>query len=362
MLNVRSSVSDERGSMVVAMGVMLVLAMLSIGLLARTAATLTSVRRSQDFSAALAAADSGLADAVFHIDQGTAATFTGTEASAGSSFRYTATRVSNNEWLVQSRGEVAGVPHGVEARVVRDALYPYAIFTEETLDLNGNTSGSIISYDPANPGTPTGHAYIGSNNAVMVNGGGNAGDRQDYFGSCSGCANPFHLRRQRALPPLVAPLAADAQACPAGGTFTGDVNGMSGKPFLCNQNVTFSGTVNVVAGPLIVYVGNTYTVNTSDATINDGAGARAKNFQLLKLGTGQIDAKKTVMRGVLYAPDAEVRVNGGQWTVNGSVTLSSLRINGGPNFSVNYEDSVRELVSTDWDVIDYREVPSSSVP
>lgn len=359
MLRAEPSTVDERGSLVVALGVMVVLAMLSVGLLARTASTLTSVRRSQDFSAALAAADNGLADAVFHIDQGTTSTFTGTN---GATFRYTATRVATNEWLVQSRGEVAGVPHGVEARLVRDALYPYAIFTNETLDLNGNTSGNIVSYNPATPGVATGHASIGSNNAVMVNGGGNAGDRQDYYVSCSGCSSSYHLRDRRSLPPPVAPPSGDTQACPVGGTFTGSVNGMNGRPFLCNQNVVFSGAVSVVSGPLIIYVGDTYTVDMTGATINDGAGGRAKNFQLLKIGTGQIEARGSAMRGVLYAPEAEVRVNGGQWTVDGSITLSSLRINGGPNFSVEYEDSVQEIVSTGWEVIDYREIPSSSVP
>jgi Tfp pilus assembly protein PilX len=60
---------SEHGNMVVAVSVMMVLAMLSAAVVARTLAGLRSTRQGQDFSAALANADAGVSDALFRIDQ-----------------------------------------------------------------------------------------------------------------------------------------------------------------------------------------------------------------------------------------------------------------------------------------------------
>src|SRR6185312_15076823 len=59
----------ERGNMVVAVGVIMVLAMLSAAVVARTLSGQKSTRQGQDFSGALANADAGVSDALFRLDQ-----------------------------------------------------------------------------------------------------------------------------------------------------------------------------------------------------------------------------------------------------------------------------------------------------
>ena len=60
---------DERGNMIVVMGVIMVLTLLMAVVTARTLSGLQSTRQGQDFSAALANADAGVSDALFRIDQ-----------------------------------------------------------------------------------------------------------------------------------------------------------------------------------------------------------------------------------------------------------------------------------------------------
>src|SRR5256885_10015151 len=87
---------DERGSMIIAIGVVLVLGMLSTATLSRTLVQTKSVRRTQDFSGALATADSGLSDALYQVDQAPTATFTRSGSFGGRTFRHTATHVDQH--------------------------------------------------------------------------------------------------------------------------------------------------------------------------------------------------------------------------------------------------------------------------
>jgi type II secretory pathway pseudopilin PulG len=352
---------QESGSMVIAIGVVLVLGMLSTATLSRTLVQTRNVRHTQDFSGALATADSGLSDALYQIDQAPTATFNGSGASGGGSFSYTATYVDQNTWTVRSQGTLNGIKHAIQATVSRDEEYPYAIFTEQDLTLDGNSTGNISSYNSITGATNTGNADIGSNHAITVRGGG-GGDAQDYYtpaGSCTGCTNGHQRQAPRVVADPTAPTT--YQACPSGGNFSGIVNGGNGLTYLCNTNVTFSGTVTVVSGPLVIYVGPGYNVSVSDASIN--VGGQCRNFQLLKAGSGSFNigngAHAGTACGVVYAPSSDITVNGGQMFLNGSLTANSLTINGSPNFTMSYDDSIATITTTSWKVTNWHEVPSS---
>src|SRR5262249_17532096 len=77
-LRARVDRRDEQGSIVIAMAVIMVLGLLSIATLSRSMSNTVNVRRTQDFNSALSAADSGLSDALYQIDQEQTATFTRT--------------------------------------------------------------------------------------------------------------------------------------------------------------------------------------------------------------------------------------------------------------------------------------------
>jgi hypothetical protein len=366
---IRRVARDEHGSLVLAMSVLMILSFLSLALLARSIATIRSVRHTQDFSAALAVADSGLSDALFEIDQGRSATFVKTIAVGAGSATYTATYVDANTWSVRSQGTSTGVKHAIEATVSRQVAFPYAIFTDQDLTFNGNGGQNITSYNSETGATDTHHAVIGSNHAITLNGGG-GGDAQDFYtpnGSCSGCANG---RQQQGPQPLSEPTPpTSTQACPSGGVFSGAVNGGGGLAYLCDStDVTFSGTVTVLNPPLIVYVTNNHSVSIADASLNtvtaSGVGTpKGKDFILYKSGNGAFDVGNgshagTVV-GVVYAPDTDVTINGGQASFTGSLTLNQLRINGNPNFSMQYDDTIASITVGSWKVTDWREVPST---
>src|SRR5207302_2014438 len=100
----------ERGNVIVAMAIIMVLAMLSAAVVARTISGQKAARQGQDFSGALAQADAGVSDALFRIDQlGTApaanfcvgndshCTLTSVPgALSAQSVQYTARRVDDN--------------------------------------------------------------------------------------------------------------------------------------------------------------------------------------------------------------------------------------------------------------------------
>jgi hypothetical protein len=361
---------DERGSIIIAMGVLMVLTLLATAVLARTLSTLTNVRRTQDFSAALASADGGLAEALFKLDQVQGVSFDNLSSPGtlgAGQYTYKATRLDDLTWTIKAKGIVNGVPHAIQATVVREVTYPYAIFTQQKYDVNGNNSSNIYSYNSTTGLQHTGNALVGSNHGIELNGGGTAGDGQHYYtpdGACVGCANGVQKKGPRPVLDPVAPTT--YQACPTGGTFSGTINGGAGLTYLCNTNVTFSGTVNVLNGPVIVYVGPSYTIDMTGATINCGTDPECKStpasdFRILKAGTGDITVRNLMVAGIIYAPSADIPdIPGGKVDVHGSITVNAMRVNGGPNFHVAYDDDLGSVVTQDWKVQDWTEIPSGS--
>ena len=104
-------VRDESGSIIVAVGVLMVLTLLCVAVLARTLGTLNSVRHTQDFSAALASADGGMAAAIYQIDQVQSGSFNGAGTLGGGTYLYKATKVDDNTWTVHAKGTVNNRPH-----------------------------------------------------------------------------------------------------------------------------------------------------------------------------------------------------------------------------------------------------------
>lgn len=362
---------DESGNLVIAMAVLLILANLSVAVLARSLVSLQQVRKAQNYSAALATADGALADAVFQIDQGTPAVISGAGALGEGTFSYVATRVDTNTYDVKAKGVISGSAHGIRATVARKIRFPYAIFANQGLAFNGNGTANIYSFNAATPGVGTGNARVGSNRAVVVNSGAGAGDFQDYYspaGSCIGCPNPVAQQGPFNLSSATVPAGTVTQPCPSAGTFTGSVSGSSGKPYLCDQDVTFVGTVSVTSPPVIVYVTANHKLKMTGDSAGSGAlvnqGGEGVNLQIYKDGAGEIDlgngANAADFTGVLYAPGSELTVNGAL-AVRGSLTVNALRVNGAPNYTLAYDLGLQAVLDQNWRVGRWREVPSGSL-
>lgn len=353
---------DDTGSLALAMSVLMILANLSVVVLARTIVSVGQVRRGQDFVAALASADGGLSDALFRIDQSTPPTLTGSGSVGHGTFAYLATRLDTDSYSIKVKGTIGGSSHGIEATVRREQRFPYALFANQGLTFNGNGSLNIYS-SMASGGVGTGEARVGSNRAIVVNSGKGAGDQQDYFapaGSCMGCPRPSAKQTPYQLDPITMPTGA-TQPCPPLGTFTGAVNGMGGMPVLCDQDVTFTGAVSVFNGPLVLYITADHALSMSGATVNTGGASSL--LQIFKDGAGALSlgngAGAASANAVLYAPATDLTVNGGaQWF--GSITVNSMRVNGAPNFTLGYDLGLRSILSQGWRVLHWREIPSTS--
>jgi hypothetical protein len=355
---------DERGSIAIAMTVMMILSILSVAVLARSLVSLSQVRRGQDFVAALAAADGGLSDALFRIDQaGEDAVIAGSGDVGDGAFEYVATRESNDRFTVQVKGEVNGSGHAVEATVSRKQKFPYALFSNQGLTLNGNNGANIYSFE--NVGGPaTGKARLGSNRAIVVNSGQGAGDFQDFYapnGSCIGCPNGVSQEGPYVLDPVEIP-SGSTQSCAPLGVFTGVIDGADGTPIVCDMDVTFAGTVTVLNPPALVYVTANHALRMADSVVNDGG--RGNDLQIYKDGSGDISlgngSHATQATAVLYAPESQLTVNGGE-TWYGSITVNSVKVNGAPNFTLGYDQNLESELTQDWMVSHWHEVPSSSV-
>jgi hypothetical protein len=402
-----SSRGEERGSIIIAMTVILILFLVAVGTLARVLDGLTVSSKTRDFSSALGVAEAGVSDALFRIDQQTGATssfcigsdpacaLSSVPALAGVQYRaivpdYPGSSTPDpDEFIIQAEGTVRGIPHAVQVLVQRDLAAQFAAFAITGITLNGRGSNTSITNGP-----------IGSDGSIICNGGGNDGTSQDVFGGGSdNCPVPVHPpgsynpqpptqtcppRGFTFMAPCV-PTGSSLQPCPSNNTFSTGLY-LTGV-YVCSGDVTFSGTVTV-APPVLdgdkddavtstddgdsddgmqVFVFPTSsdpspTVNMSGATINPTQ--PATDFRLYVAGTaptinpGTGSAAATVT-GLIWAPTGSLTVDGGQMTVTGSLVLANMTINGNPNLTITYDYSLNNLVQQDWQAGDFTEIPVS---
>jgi hypothetical protein len=373
MLNRRLRRDEEGSTLVIAMMVMMILATLSTAVLARTLSSLKAIRHGQDYDAALAAADAGLSDALYKIDQTAPATWTATGTAGVGRYDYKAIKRSETEYEIRSIGSVDQSKHGVRAKVTRTAKYPFVLFSNQDLTFDGNSTFNVYSYLILG-GPSTGQANVGSNGKIVVNSGKGAGDAQHYFapsGGCSGCPTPIeHKEGPYVLEAVVEPVG--SSPCPDTlGVITGVV---TGGTYVCRKDITFSGNVSVAAntGAFILYLLPTTGASPRDSALDISAAfinvtGKSRNFQIHKagsapllVGAGNTSATLT-FNGIMYAPQTTVTINGGKY-FNGSWTVNKLVVNGGPNIKIGYDLDLETYLGVDWTVSKYAEVPSGSIP
>jgi hypothetical protein len=343
--------------LVIAILVMLVLSTLSLSLLTRTLSLLESTRMGQDYDAALAAADAGLADAMFKIDQfgSTKPSPEGPSASGATdsgSYVYATEKIDDRTYIVRSRGSVGGAHHAISARVTRTTKFPFALFSRQNLTINGSIKW------PAEEGP----LPVGSNATTVCHGSANAGTLVARATNNKDCPGFEPLTKPIALATVEAP--AGAQACPADGVFSGSTAGT----FVCRRDVSFAGTVTP-PGPLAIYIlpsvdGIHHSLDLGSAIVN--VTGPAANVQIYKAGNAPIiyDSGNTsdqlTFRGVIYAPDSTFVVGGGGKSLRGSFVFNEIKLNGGPNFSIAYDAALQEVLGNDWTMSRYTEISSSS--
>jgi hypothetical protein len=382
---------DERGSLVVAMCVLMILLMLSATVLARTISAMAAVRQDQDFAASLAQADAALSDALFRIDQfggnditsfcvGASAKCYPTSVPGAGVAQYRAIKVNSDTLTVTALGNINRRPHAIQATVARTTRYPFAVFGNGDVTFNGNGSGTIRATLPDGSVDPNRLASVGSNNTVTCNGGGQEGDAQvSYKNSWNGCPTPVagvgsYLPKDPVVagscptantnsPPVpCVPASVPVPNCPIGNVF--GVLGVVSGTYYCAGSVSFSSVLPItVVGSFQLFVipsSGTANVNFTSTTINDGGDPR--NFVVHVAGAGTIDmgngAHNATITGIVDAPSANITSNGCKMDLTGALVIGNYTCNGGPNLTVNYDSRLQTVTSFDWSVHNYTEIPS----
>jgi hypothetical protein len=410
----RRSRKDERGNMIVAVGVIMVLAMLSAAVVARTVAGMHSAREGQDFSGALANADAGVSDALFRLDQlGTApaATFcvgngpscTVHSVPGAPGVQYVAQRdpsdPKGNTYIIKSKGMVNGQPHAVRAKVWRAYTYPFAIFTKTVLDFNGNTTnfdsgscqGPVETVDTNNNVVCTPAADVATNGQIICHGSVSPAHQQDYYkGGGTNCQNGYLVPGSyNPLNPVIGCpaqpnvpktpcLPATHNTCPtsAAQNYMLPATLLPGD-YYCSQTDLGGGrnptlffpptfTVGGVTGAVSIYLiptdGSNITVSIADASVNTGGDPTRLGVYL---AGGQVDpgngSHSGSFTGMMWAPNAaEVNPScNADW--RGAVVANAFTCNGGPHLSVKYDTRMQSLVDEQWTIADWTEIPSTQV-
>jgi hypothetical protein len=389
---------DEQGSMVVAVLVIMIVTLLGMTVSAQAITELLAVRQNQDFSASLAQADAGLADALFRIDQFGANDITSfcvgnsphcdpTTVMGAPEASYSAVRVDSNTYVVTAMGDVNNRPHAIRATVTRSGLYPFALFGTGDVTFNGNGSGTIaatlppVGDPPYYPPDPSRLADVGSNATITCNSGASEGNQQvsfkDSWKSCPtqiagvGSYQPMDPvlaancpRPNTNMPPVPCVPADNVLPCPSGNVF-GTLGVIFPGAYLCTGTVSFTtaGPIHVL-GAVEIYViptSGTANIELAGATINNGGDPT--DFSLYLAGAGTVDtgngAHAATMTGTIWAPSGVITDNGCQMSLTGSIVIGTYTCNGGPNLTINYDARLQALVSQNWTVSNYTEIPSS---
>jgi hypothetical protein len=330
---------DEDGSLVLALAVLMILTTLALAVLARSIGGLTEARRTQDSAAALGAAEAGLADATVHIGLDPTVDHTGTGTLRAAAFAWTGQRVDAAHFIVTATGTAGAVTRKVAGTVSRPSPFPYALFSDQDLAVDGT---SVAVADGA----------VGSNHALTVSS--QAGSRQDWFspaGSCTDCPagtlgeGPWRV----GLP--AAP--AGAAPCPAGGAFTGVV---PRGEYMCDD-VTFDGPVTLAPGtdPLVLHVGGSVRVN---GVVNGGGSAADV---LLFVAGGEVrlgESAASTFVGAIEAPSARLVLGNWQVDVTGAVSISSVATR--PGFhTFRHDPELDDVELGGWTVTDWHQLTNA---
>jgi hypothetical protein len=331
---------DEKGSLVIALAVILVLSGLSLAVLARTVSALGSARLAQDSAAAVSAADTGVTDALYVLGHTAPLQLSG----SGPSFVWHAELGSPpTAGTVTSTGTVNGHAHTVVVDISREPQWPWVFATSGSMVLDGP-----ISVDPT--------ASLAAGGQLVVRNNATDGASQALLGagaSCSGCTNPVTAATDTLPEPS---LPSPAPSAPPGGC-----SGIATLPtgtWVCQDVASFAGpSVSVGPGQVDLYVVPTgpapATVDFGSAAIAPAGGAAS--FVVHVVGAGVVHLDGSTVTGVIDAPHSSLRSASCGFTLTGAADLGSADCVAGAGVTLTYDSSLAGALSQVWRVSSYRD-------
>jgi Tfp pilus assembly protein PilX len=390
----RCGLADDRGSVAVAMMVIMIVTILVVALLVTAELGLRGSRRAGDSANALQLADAGINDAAKAITaHATSFTGVGSVGTAGS-YSYTATK-DGTVWRLDSIGtDATGVRRRVLADAVDQPTFGNAFFGLTSVSIKG-TADSYTG--PTNTcSTSPAFGVVGSNGTITFTGGVGArncrGGSWTYpadgcsfngqttipagvigVGACPPAPDTFTTSQKFNPPPVVVPTGLTSE-----GAFTCPVNGTIPSGTHLYTSATFNGGCKVgAAGDAVLYVTGPVTIGVDTgnckSVINAPTGACSSNFpttwyqsgwtsrlQINVAGNGTVSfANHALFWGVINAPNSLVTASGGgtpQVDVFGSVLANSAA--SAAQFAFHYDQALRRQFSTgQYQVTNWREEP-----
>lgn len=351
--------SDERGSLVIALAVVLVLSGLSIAALARTVSALGSARVVQDTAAAAAASDAGLADALYALDRGAVAAQGAFPQALGpasgavgsATYRWTATATDAKTVTIRSVGTANGRGHQVDATATRTAAWPWVVAT----------AGSFVL-----DGTATVSGRFASGGPMTLRNGAPGGDAQDLLGpgaACAGCPAPNVVAHPVTFPAAPIPTSPSPLPCPSI-----PISALPAGTYLCTGDVSFASSDRVsdvdTGGPVVIYqhngvdgAGPPTTFSFAGANVNTGG--MAANLVVHKIGPGRVESGGGRFTGIIDAPAATLNSTGCAFRLTGAVVLGSFSCGtsaGGPQLLY----AADLVLANTWTVGQYHDAPVGS--
>ena len=393
---------DDRGSVALAMVVIVIASILVVALLATAELGLRGSRRAGDSANALQLADAGINHATKAITAQPAGTtsFTGGSSLGTGSYSYTATK-DGAVWRLDSIGtDATGVRRRVVAEAVDQPIFGNAFFGLTSVALKGTADSYTGPSNPCSSDPASG--VVGSNGTITFTGGGGAKNCRGSSGwsyAADGCTfsgqttipagaigpgacppAPYSYTTSQKFnpPPVSVPsgLASEgAFTCPSNGTIPSGTHLYTSVTLSNGCKVSTAGTgqaVVYVTGPVTIGVG---TGNCNNV-INAPPGACGSNFAsfpstwfeagwtsklaLNVAGNGQVSfANNAIFFGVINAPNSFVTAAGGgtpQVDVFGSVLANSAT--SAAQFRFHYDQALKLQFSTgQYQISNWREEP-----
>lgn len=404
------NLGHDDGNIIVALMIIFVLVVAATGLTYAVVGNMSVVTARQSNSQAVALANGGLSDALYRIDQGYSDTGGGVatqfcvkaaDASClassvpgapGTSYLATysnptgtdpAAGIGSPTWTVSSKATVGSQTAAVQETVSTEPIFAFALFTMQSLDINGNSQTSFGTYQESSDGVDNvGNVDIGTEGTMKCTGGGFSPNVTAEYYQANGsttkysCANPMHT--QVVFPPPTKP--ANALPCPDNGNIPDGYQWPPGT-YLCTTPVTFEGNLpppggqvklyiilsNPASGSAALTINGTYINDKYDENGGHGDLPTATDLQIYVAGSNTTVANSNgsgyYLGAILDAPQSTTTADGCKDHYYGSVVLASFTCNGAAaGFTFDYDQSLELSPTGQWITSDYTQIPPADVP
>jgi hypothetical protein len=369
---------DDRGSMMLAMLVMMVTLALGSLLVAASLGQAKAVRQDQKFTQVLPAGDAGIQRGLFMLNNGGVGALPQAVAGSGIPGPAAITQGAQTaDWYATAQTNTSapvsyiltsttrGLRRTLVAEAYQSKRFPMGAFADQSFVMRGGNGSS--SYNSGNGNTvATAHGRIGSNGSVTLNGNASA-DGVDLYNwtanpnpnRCSGsvCAtslatypNPLDITSPASYAFITAQLA--ACTTPAAYQTTGQVSHVLPAGTWCASSLNFDADTTI-AGPTVIFVSGNITMSPHlNVNYASGVAPVPANLQIYSLGSS-IDMSNHVNIGAaIYAPLASC-AGGAQTNTYGSLICRSISNVGGWIF--HFDDALNNLGAGDFRLQHYRE-------